>query len=117
MNVADLVGLDYEASGRCYGLVRTALSRAGVDLPECVAELMAAKSSYGRALAAGETPKAGDVVVMRGVDPEYELHLGVMVSDTRFLHATRQGSRLDQLSAWQAADQVVRVVRPLEVRA
>lgn len=116
--LASLVGVEYTDGGRtieggldCYGLVRLALRRLGVDLPASEAGL--AFETAGAEPVPLACVRRGDVVVMPADEESaYAVHLGVMVDPLRLLHAVRGvGSRIDRYEAWCKAGKVTGVYR------
>ncbi len=77
----------------CSGLVDFAARRAGISVPRTAAEQFRAGAAVKR-----EALQAGDLVFMR---LKRELHVGIMISADRFVHAPSSGGRvrIDQLDA------------------
>lgn len=77
----------------CSGLVDYAARRAGIIVPRTAAEQFRTGTVVKR-----DALQAGDLVFMR---LKRELHVGIMVSPDRFVHAPSSGGRvrIDQLDA------------------
>jgi cell wall-associated NlpC family hydrolase len=130
IDVADLVGatwcddgqgVDRATGFQCWGLARAVLARVGVVLPEsperALAEWSDAAASLGEERPR-ELRRAGDVLLMKGevLGHGALMHVGVVINLTQFIHATRDGVRLDRTAVFERAGQVIKVVRPMVVR-
>lgn len=118
--LADLVnvpyadhGTDLERDGglNCYGLVRAALSRYGIQWPEDPAQALRGREALARLLESGERPTPGDVVEMCMEDGA---HLGMLLEDGYVLHAIRgRSSAISRLEMLRRMGAVTGIARPL----
>lgn len=113
--VDDLVGLSYVDAGGCYGLVRTVVARMGYVLPADPAHALECREGLGVALAAGETPRAGDIVVMPG-GGGYAAHLGAMVDGWRCIEVgSGYSARIVRLETLETAGVVKEILRLVQM--
>ena len=108
LNVVDLIGIPYKAHGRtkedgfdCYGLAIEIERRLGKELRDIDYQFNDPKLSeeYAPTLNVKKTDKIeiGNLIEMTF---NSELHIGIIISDTTFIHATRnQGVRISRIGA------------------
>lgn len=116
IDTAPLLARDWERD-QCWDLAAAALASIGVTLPDAEA-VLAMEGAYGRELHAGERPRCGDVVVMRGggFGGGGTPHVGVVcdAGGWRVVHtSSRGGAIVTAMAALTRARNVVRVVRPV----
>lgn len=104
--IADLIGIPYKDNGRditgmdCYGLAIAAAARYGYRLNDVIydnhdIELSAALRPTLN-VTPTDKPAAGVIIEM---ETGNELHIGVCINATEFIHETRTGSRINRIGS------------------
>ncbi|GMV26939.1 MAG: hypothetical protein AMXMBFR58_29700 [Phycisphaerae bacterium] len=116
LDVTGLLNIPYRDGGRghdgvdCYGLVRLALQRVGVNLPSEPVNLTSGQAFFN-AIEPDKRVFPGDLLILNR--PGVPTHAAIVVDGTMALHATAESnSRLDRVDLLRRAYRVEIIARP-----
>lgn len=102
--IADLIGIPYKEHGRdktgydCYGLAIEAAARFGYKLDDVLYDNhdleLSDKKRPTLNITPTDKPAAG---VLLEMEYENELHVGICLNATEFIHTTKSGSRVNRI--------------------
>ena len=106
--IDELIGIPYKEHGRdkngmdCYGLAIAALERYGYRLDDVVYDNHDVSLSDNHKPTLNvkplKKPQAGAIIEMTAENGN--LHIGVCLNDKEFIHATRNGSRINKIGCF-----------------